>query len=242
MSKNLISQNPIQRFKQIRKGQEGLKLFEGISNPGGLIIRRNEIGSDHWQELLNAWGEDTPIGRWLRLTDRNNIKDVQKVFNLIARQYSKDSNQIREDNLWGRQTQDAFSRILNQARSINREKGQTSVSPDNITPSIPKVEISAVKTPVEPLKTVEEPSPAKSYNRADTREYIRNRGYNPYSFSAQERREVRNRLNNGLGTAFTKPYNRRDVRQYLRNQGTNPYSLSGRERRELRNQLNSNQV
>lgn len=111
--------------------------------------------------------------------DFANIKNLQEALN---RYFSKDGvGSIKEDNLWGDQTQKAFNMALSKVdipvlgtNKINTYEAQMNI-PTNIE--------------YKPIFNTH------NFNRSQTRDLMRAAGYNPYNFTGDQRKALRFYLN-----------------------------------------------
>lgn len=100
------------------------------------------------------------------------------------------------DGIWGKNTEAAYQKYLQLANipELSQEEAkEIKAQKMPITPSI-----YSLMNPVE--KNLKTPlSVPQTYNRTQVREFLRNKGVNPYSFSGDQRRALRMVLN-GQGT------------------------------------------
>ena len=94
---------------------------------------------------------------------------------------------IKVDNLWGNQTQKAFDLALSKADSPQIAGAPTIFAvpqPLTIPAQLPKINVE---------------TPARTFNRSEIRQYMRDKGLNPYSFTGAQRKALR-MIMNGQGT------------------------------------------
>lgn len=99
---------------------------------------------------------------------------------------------IKVDNLWGNQTQKAFNLALAKA-DTPQIAGGSAPNPTVFTaPQAPTI------TPAQ-LPKINVQTPARTFNRSEIRQYMRDKGVNPYSFTGDQRKALR-MVMNGQGT------------------------------------------
>lgn len=235
----LVSKNPIQRFKQGKKIQK-------FQNPSGPIkqsptmfmgqgIEKGWKDNGQWNNTLQQLDALTE-GQKLALQDAGiNYRDArtlqQSLNNYISNSGLNNANNARisEDGKWGTQSQTALDFVLNR---INSQKAAQPVLPfmnplkitvTNHPPVIYQGNIPEFKPQIQNVRN-------HSYNRADIRNLIHQAGFNPYDFSAVQRRALRKYLNgesddvSQLGGTplyrFTIPYTQQQTQEQPQQQTT----------------------
>ena len=151
----------------------------GIGKKGGLNY---SINDDAKQQLIRT-GQFTE-------SDFTNALATQQALNRYFANSGLGS--IKEDNAWGDQSRKALEFALIKSKSLTPFNNETTVVKTPIVstytpPTTPiNQEVSNLKLNV----------PQQTYDRTGVREFIRNKGINPYSFSGAQRRALRMVLNN----------------------------------------------
>lgn len=160
-------------------GSDGSKTF--IS---GKVIGKD--GKEYWK------GSD---GSMTLLKSNKSIKNTKPLRNpnVIAWQNKlKDFYEpgtFKADGMWGKNTEAAYQKYLQLVNvpEMSQEEAKAATTPKQVQFVNP---INLNSTPIQVPQT---------YNRTQVREFLRNKGVNPYSFSGDQRRAVRMVLN-GQGT------------------------------------------
>lgn len=168
-----------------RKTSVTPSIFAGhrIGRTGGLNYSINDADK---QQLIGT-------GQFSE-SDFTNARATQQALN----RYFANSGfgSVKEDNYWGDQSRAAL------ALALSKSKGLT---PFNNETTIVKTPIISTYTPTTPIDQkvsnlkLNINVPQQTYDRTRIREFIRNKGINPYSFSGAQRRALR-MVMNGQGT------------------------------------------
>lgn len=181
-------QPPVRRTTPVVRRSAPSPVFYGTRAGGQVQARGNQFNnliSDDQRQKLIATGQFTDA-------DFSSVKNLQTALN---KYFAADgAGSIKVDNMWGNQTQKAFNLALSKA-----------AAPKPIGGSAPTLSVSALTAPIQspaqapipqlPLAPVQ----AKTYNRSDIRQLIRDKGVNPYSFTGDQRKALRMMMN-GQGT------------------------------------------
>lgn len=106
---------------------------------------------------------------------------------------------FKADGIWGKNTEAAYQKYLQLSTipSLSEQEANEIKAPKMpMTPSIYNLMNPVEKDLKAPLSA---PVVPQTYNRAQVRDFIRNKGINPYNFTGDQRRALRMVLN-GQGT------------------------------------------
>ena len=155
-----------------------------IERTGGLNYNINNTDK---QQLIGT-------GQFTESDFKNAISAQQALNRYFA---NSGSGSVTEDGAWGDQSRAALALALSKSKGLTPSNNETTVVKTPIiptyTPSTTPInqEISNLKLNVN--------VPQQTYDRTGIREFIRNKGINPYSFSGAQRRALR-MVMNGQGT------------------------------------------
>lgn len=167
--------NPTGRRKITKKVSILSPVFAGhrIGRTGGLNYNINDTDK---QQLIRT-GQFTE-------SDFTNARATQQALNRYFANSGLGS--VKEDNAWGDQSRAALALALAKSKSLTPFNNETTLVKPAYTPST---------TPIN-QEVVNLEFPQQIYDRAGVREFIRNKGINPYSFNGAQRRALRMVLNN----------------------------------------------
>lgn len=161
-----------------KSAQSSSPLFYGTAIGGKVRNDRlNYITDAQKQKLINT-------GKF-KDSDFNTVTNFQTALNnyFVG---DPEAGSIKVDNLWGDQTEKAFNFAL--------EKADTPTAGNlNTTSVIQTTPIQEVK--IAPTIQNLPPTATKTYNRSQTRDYMRDLGLNPYDYTGAERKALRMYLN-----------------------------------------------
>lgn len=147
------------------------------------------LGSDGSKTLMSQ-GKSNNVNT--QVADKNNSVQYRNP-NVIAWQNKlKDFYEpgtFAADGMWGKNTEAAYQKYLQLVNvpEMSQEEAKAATTPRQVQFSNP---VNLNLTPIQVPQT---------YNRTQVREFLRNKGVNPYSFSGDQRRAIRMILN-GQGT------------------------------------------
>lgn len=158
-------------------------IFAGykIGKTGGLNYNINDADK---QQLIGT-------GQFTESDFKNAISTQQTLNRYFA---NSGLGSVTEDGAWGDQSRAALALALSKSKGLTPLNNETTIVKTPIvpayTPSTTPInqEVSNLKLNVN--------VPQQTYDRTGVREFIRNKGINPYSFSVAQRRALRMVLNN----------------------------------------------
>lgn len=145
---------------------------------GGKVLARGS----NFNGLINDSQKQTLLNAGFKNEDFNDVRSFQNALNNF---FLKDGvGSIKDDNMWGNQTQKAFNLALSKAAGLQSLK-----SPEIIKePELPT--ISENKLP-----TINSKIRSGNFNRSQIRDLIRKVGFNPYAYTGDQRKALRLYLN-----------------------------------------------
>ena len=156
---------------------------------GDVSTQFNTLGNDQTKRLIDAMANPVKTNKINNkvLNWQNKLKDF----------YAPGT--FKADGLWGKNTEAAYQKYLQLSTipSLTEKEAVEIKSPKMpMTPSV-----YSLMNPVEKdLKaSLSAPTTPQTYNRTQVRQFLRNKGVNPYNFTGDQRRAVRMILN-GQGT------------------------------------------
>lgn len=155
-----------------------------IGRTGGLNYNIND---DDIQQLIGT-------GQFTK-SDFTNARATQQALNRYFANSGLGS--IKEDNDWGDQSRAALALALSKSKGLTPLNNETTVVKTPIVPTYTP-STTPINQEVANLK-LNVNVPQQTYDRTGIREYLRNKGLNPYSFSGAQRRALR-MIMNGQGT------------------------------------------
>lgn len=156
----------------------------GIGKTGGLNYNIDDADK---QQLIGT-GQFTE-------SDFTNALATQKALNRYFANSGLGS--VKEDNYWGDQSRAALAFALSKSKSLTPFNNETTVVRTPIVPTYTPP-TTPINQEVANLK-LNVNVPQQTYDRTGVREFIRNKGINPYSFSGAQRKALR-MIMNGQGT------------------------------------------
>ena len=166
-----------------RKTSTPSPIFAGyrIGKTGGL----NYSIDDADKQQLIGTGQFTE-------SDFKNATSAQKALNRYF--VNSGLGSVKEDGAWGDQSRAALAFALSKSKGLTPLNNETTVIKTPIVPTYtpPTTPVNQEATNLKLNVNV----PQQTYDRTGVREFIRNKGINPYSFSGAQRRALRMVLNN----------------------------------------------
>ena len=145
---------------------------------GGKVLARGS----NFNGLINDSQKQALLNAGFKNEDFNNVRSFQNALNNF---FSKDrAGSINADNMWGDQTQKAFDLALSKAAGLQSFKSPETVKKPELS-TISKNELSIINPKIR----------NGNYNRSQIRDLIRKGGFNPYTYTGDQRKALRLYLN-----------------------------------------------
>ena len=168
------------------------------NNKSGRTTKPQKTNNSFYQfGKMGGWNNSIGIGN---ITDPESVKMIKEmglsgsakdIQNKINKEFG--SNAVKSDNKWGNQSKAGLKALY------KKWKENQNVVPEPIVryPSIINPTYTPPTTPInQEVANLNLNVPQQTYDRTGVREFIRNKGINPYSFSGAQRRALRMMLNN----------------------------------------------
>lgn len=170
--------------------------FMGTNIGGKVLAKKNNFGDrltdENKQKLLSSG-----------FFKDSDFSTVQAFQNALNHYFGNDGyGTIKVDNMWGNQTQKAFEEALKKINApvVNTIEGiqfQNGITPES---GISNNSINQnLNSSINSTPNINVQIPTQTYNRTEIRDFLRNKGLNPYLFNGAQRRALR-MVMNGQGT------------------------------------------
>ena len=151
-----------------------------------------------WNQQYNNFSNNLTTAQRAWLTnegvDYNNVESVQNY--LLGKLGNNALGKWGVDKRWGPASQAAWNKLASQTDFTPK----VSISPEQIEKDRQTIINQVLPQPAIPEEGISNFTPlSTTYNRAGVRDFIRNKGVNPYSFTGDQRRALR-MVMNGQGT------------------------------------------
>ena len=167
-----------------------------VDTPGSTGNKSKGTGNTLFYQFgkMGGWNNSIGIGNINDQESRNMLKEMglsgsaQDIQNKINEEFG--SNAVKADNKWGDQSKTGLKALY------KKWKENQNVVPEPIVKYTSTINPTYTPPINQEVANLNLNVPQQTYDRTGVREFIRNKGINPYSFNGAQRRALRMVLNN----------------------------------------------